>query len=143
MPEQQLWQFPKQRRASTWHSNYFTLIANDLVFHYDLPPNTKVRLWYYPKHVWPYKIVDGVKQFDLAKSLPIDADLLSHALQAKVAIEEGDVNKYKIYSQDFEKALADYDEAQNRSLPEDARIIAAVPDVDYLLACNTFGFGAF
>ena len=141
--EQQLWQFPGDWHRNLCHANYYCLVGKKLHFHHDLPTNAKIKMWYYPKHTWPYVTVNGVKQFDLTAQIPVDIDLLSTALRAKVALEKGEVNTYKVYDADYKAALAAYEEAQHRSIPEDDCFIAAEPPVDYLLACNTFGYGEF
>lgn len=141
--EQQIWQFPGDWHRGLRHANYFSLVGKKLHFHRGLPMGAKVNMWYYPKHVWPYKVVNGAKQFDLEKEIPVDVDLLSLALRAKVALEQGNTNMYNVYDADYKAALAAYEEAQNRSLPEDDCFIAAVPPVDYIIACNTAGLGEF
>ena len=141
--EQQLWSFPGDYHRKWRHANYYCTVGKKLHFHHDLPVGATIKMWYYPKHTWPYKIVDGVKQFDLTKEIPVDIDLLSTALRAKVALEKGDVNTYKVYDADYKAAIAAYEETQHRVIPEEDCFIAAVPTVDYLTACNTFGFGEF
>ncbi len=141
--EQQIWQFPGDWHRNLRHPNYYCLLGKKLHFHHDLPVNATIKMWYYPKHVWPYVTVDGKKQFDLTKEIPVDVDLVSLALRAKVALEQKDLNTYKVYDQDYQKALEEHKEAQNRSLAEDDCFIAAEPPVDFLLACNTYGVGDF
>lgn len=141
--EQQLWSFPGDWKRPWRHCNYFSFVGKKIHFHHPLCPNHMFELWYYPKHVWPYVTVNGTKAFDLNAKIPVDVDLLCLALQARVALETKDYNGYKIHIAAYNDALAAFNEAQNRSLPEDSRFIAAVPPVDYIVACNTFGFGEF
>lgn len=139
--EQTVWQFPFEPHGFV-PFQAFCIRGKKLVLANAMPVNAKITLWYYPKHVWPYNYDEQGRRttFKLDEAIPIDTDLLAKALEAKVALENGDVNKHTILKKEFDEDVLAYNESQNRSLSEDSCVIAATPPVDHLLNCNTWGF---
>lgn len=113
MTEYQYLQYPTQQAFRLVGAN----IALDVA-----PSNTgTLTIWYYKSHEWTSSP---------SASVVVDPLLIIKAIQAKVAIEEGQSGKASYYQNEFEKAIVQYNNNQYRNYPADDRVINATPSVN-------------
>ena len=98
----------------------FRLVGPKLVLDRPPRPDAKMVVWYYKNHVWTTTP---------SASVPVEPLLVIKAVQARVAIEEGNGSKASYYQNEFEKAIVQYNNNQYRNYPADDRVINATPSV--------------
>lgn len=131
-PEQSFWAFP-EAPGSFFHGLYASVRGQSVEFNKPLPRGCRVEVAYYPMHVWPlYSDPETA-----GTPIPVDPSLVLTRIEADIALEDGNTNKYKALMEIYMQQLQAYDEAQNVNIADDDRVIAATPPADYLLDVNT------
>ena len=98
----------------------FRIVGANIVLDFPAPPGATLVIWYYKNHTWTTTA---------STTVPVDQLLVIKAIQAKVAVAEGDMSKASYYQNEFEKAIVQYNNNQYRNYPADDRIMNATPSV--------------
>lgn len=88
----------------------------------DLAPKAgTMKMWYYKNHVWTTTP---------SASVGVDSLLLIKAVQARVAVEEGNLSRASYFKAEYEAAIQQYNANQYRNYPADDRVINATPSIN-------------